>query len=396
MAYALDDLKKRLELKLEAPINFPPLEIEADLAVPSFKSNPNKLAEKITALGEPLIEKVEVAGGYVNLTLNKKILAGKILAEVSKFKNKYGWEAKKNKTILIDYSSPNIAKPMHIGHLRTTVLGMALKNIYLAGGYKVVGINYLGDWGTQFGKLALAWQKFGPAPLTIENLFDLYVKINQETEKDEQLEQEARDLFKKMEEGDKKLLALWKKFRDCSVKDFKKTYKELGTKFEVWSGESLFKKDALEIIKEAVKKGVATQEYEAAVVNLEKFGLKSYILAKSDGATLYAARDLAAAKWRFKKYRPEKNLYITGQEQEFYFKQIFKTLSLLGYAGEKMKHIGYNLVTIGGKKAATRKGRVVFLKDVLKEAVKKAKGNKKIGVIALIFNNLSQKRSKPI
>lgn len=396
MDYALNKLKKKLALPVSLRIEFPPHEIEADLSIPSFKENPKKIADKIKKLKIPLIEKVEVKSGYVNLTLHKNILAKQVFAEIKKVKNKYGWaKATKNK-VLIEYSSPNIAKPMHIGHLRNTVIGNALKNIYKAVGYKVISANYIGDWGTQFGLMLLAYKKEKKWEWTLEYMGKQYAKMANNAQKNPKLAEEARELFSKLEKGDKDLIKIWKKIRKISLREFKKIYKELGVSFDFWNGESFYKKSAKEAIKETLKKKVAHQEKGGpVVVEFKKDKLPSFLLEKADGATLYAARDLAAAKWRLKKYNPESIIYITGQEQELYFKQIFKTLELIGYPTEKLKHIGYNLVTIKGKKASTRAGRIVFVKDILKESIKKIK-DKKIAYGAVIYNTISQKRNRLI
>ncbi len=396
MTYTLDKLKKKLALPESLQIKFPPAEIEADLAIPCFREDPKKIASKIKGLKLPLIEEIKIEGRYVNLILNKNLLAKQVLSDIEKSGDKYGW-AKDGKKILIEYSSPNIAKPMHIGHLRNNVIGHSLEKIYEARGNKVTSINHIGDWGTQFGKLILAWQKWGPKPITTENLYKLYVRINKQTAKNKELEQEARDTFTKLEKGDKKLLKIWERFKNHSIKEFKKTYKEFDINFDLWLGESFYKEAAEKIIKEALKKGVAHKEEDGAiVVDLEKHKLPSYILQKADGSTLYAGRDLAAAKWRLQKYKPTKILYVVGHEQELYFKQIFKTLELLGYDSSKLEHINYNLITIGGKKASTRAGRTVFLDEVIKEALRRTKNNKIIGLGAVVYNTLSQKRNRAI
>ncbi len=396
MTYTLDKLKKKLALPESLQIKFPPAEIEADLAIPCFREDPKKIASKIKRLKLPLIEEIKIEGRYVNLILNKNLLAKQVFNDIEKAGNEYGW-AKDGKKILIEYSSPNVAKPMHIGHLRNNVIGHALENIYKARGNKVTTVNHIGDWGTQFGRLILAWQKWGPKPITVENLYKLYVRINKQCEKNKKLEQEARDLFTKLEAGDKKLEKLWDKFRTHSIKEFKKIYKEFDMEFDLWQGESFYQKESEKIIKEALKKGVATKEEDGAiVVDLEKHKLPSYILQKADGSTLYAGRDLAAAKWRLKNNKPARILYVVGHEQELYFKQIFKTLELLGYDAGKLEHISYNLITIKGKKASTRAGRTIFLNDVIKETLHRTKKNKIIGLGALVYNTVSQRRNRAI
>lgn len=381
MNYQLEKIKNSLRLPQGLAIISPPPEIKADLAIPCFQRSPQTVAKKIRS---SYIEKIEISGRYINLTLNKAKLAEKVLREIAKLKSRYGSRAPKKSVIFLEYSSPNIAKPMHIGHLRNTLIGNSLKKIYAALGYKVISANYLGDWGAQFGQLLAAWQKSQKKKIDIEYLAKLYAKkANKE---------EAAKMFSLLEKGDRQLTALWKKIREASIKEFKRIYKKLGVSFNLWRGESCYKNAARQAIKEALNKKIAEYSEGAVIVNLEKEGLRTYLLQRSDGSTLYSARDLAAAQWRLKKYQPAKILYVVGQEQSLYLKQIFKTLEKMGYAAAKLEHVSYNLVVIGGKKASTRAGRVVWAKDVLQKAEQKA--GKQIGIGAVIFNLLSQKRAK--
>ena len=393
MAYFLDNLEKKLKLPKEARIISPPAEAKADLAIPAFNLDKEKIAKKIKAIKNPLIAGVEVVGGYVNIKLDANKLAVSVIKNILEEKDKYGFNKDgKRKTIFIEYSSPNIAKPLHIGHLRNTVLGMALKNIYNANGYKVLTENWLGDWGKQYGLLMLALKKNPNG-----NLLDLYIWISKAAKKSKKIDQEARDIFRELEEGDKDLFKLWKKLRASSVRDFKKTYKRLGAEFDLWNGEYFYTPFMAGIVKEALKKGVAKKESDGpVVVDLSEYGLRSYLLAKTDGASLYDTRDLAAAKYRLQKYHPEKIIYVVGHEQELHLRQVFKTIELMGYQGEKLEHVWYGVVELKGVKMSTRAGNIIFIDNLLDEAIKKSKGNKVIAVGAIIYNMLSQSNGKNI
>jgi len=400
MNYLLDNLEKKLKLPKGAKLILPPAEVDADLAISAFKLDKEKIVKKIRLLKSSLVADVKVVGGYINIKFDTNKLAAGVIKNVLKKKDKYGFNASgKKKTVLVEYSSPNIAKPLHVGHLRNTVLGVVLKNIYSANGYKVLTENWLGDWGKQYGLLILAYQKWGNKNNDIEcrYLLDLYIRISKAAKKSKKIDQEARDIFRKLEEGDKSLLKLWKKFRDASVKDFKKTYKRLGAEFDFWHGEHFYTPFMEAVVKEALKKKVAKKEKGGpVVVDLDKYGLRSYLLAKTDGASLYDTRDLATAKYRLKKYKPEKIIHVVGHEQELHLKQLFKTMGLLGYPEEKLKHVSYGLVAMKGVKMSTRVGNIIFLDDLLDEAVKKSKGNKIIGIGAIIYNILSQSNERSI
>lgn len=382
--------------KLGYKIEIPPANVDADLAIPAFKLDKEKAVQLIKSLNNPLVSEVTIFGNYINIKLNTENLAPLVIKDIFQQKEKYGINSDgQKKTVIIEYSSPNIAKPMHIGHLRNTLIGNALKNIYEANGYKVVSANYIGDWGTHIGKILLAYQKW--PEIAKENLYELYVKIGPEIEKNPNLEKEAQELFRRLEEGDKKLVKIWKEFCEFSIKDFKKVYKILGISFDLWNGESFYQPFIKETLKEVLSKGIAAQEPDGPVV--VEFGqekLPSFLLQKSDGASLYSARDLALAKWRLEKYSPEKVIHVAGHEQELYFKQIFETLGLMGYPKEKFLHVSYGVVTLKGEKMSTRTGHVVLLEDLLKEAVKKANEDKIIGIGAVIYNTLVQSNEKDI
>ncbi len=270
--------------------------------------------------------------------------------------------------VVIDYSSPNIAKPFSVGHLRSTVIGDSLRRLFLAFGAEVTGVNFVGDWGTQFGKLLVAydlWSTKKAEELTIGDMFHLYVRFHKEAEKNPGLEEKARLYFKKLEEGDERLLRLWKIFKERSMKEFDRLYKYLGILPLIYFGESLFREKALEVIEELLQKGIAEISEGAVVVKFDD--LPPLVLRKKDGTTLYASRDIAAAIERVKRFAAELCLYVVGNEQKLHFQQIFRVLKLLGVPAE-FEHISFGLVTLPEGKMSTRKGRVVFLEDVIKEA----------------------------
>lgn len=375
-------LKKHFPID-ENLIEIPPNPELGDYAFPCFslakteKKSPlliaQELAEKIRKELPKEISNVDSKAGYVNFFLDKKILTEKALKEI--FKKDFGKSSEgKGKTIAIDLSSPNIAKPFGIGHLRSTIIGNSISNIAKFLGYKTIKINYLGDWGTQFGKLIVGYKKWGNEKElennTIKHLLEIYVKANQE-----EYEQEARDWFKKLEDGDKEALKLWKKFRELSLKEFNEIYKILGVEFDVWSGESEYNDKMEATVEELKKKGLLEESDNAQVVNLEKYNLGVCLIKKSDGATLYATRDITAAIDRYKKYKFSKMIYEVGQEQKLHFQQFFKVLELMGYDFAKnCVHVYHGLyLDADGKKFATRKGKTVFMKDILEETIELAK-----------------------
>ena len=388
--------------KIVDKVEIPPSEVDADLAIPAFKLDKEKLLEEIKKLNNPLFKEIKIVGQYINIKLDIEGLGPKIFAQINTEGDKFGFNNNgEGKKIMIEYSSPNIAKPMHMGHARNNAIGHALVNIYIANGYKVTTTNHLGDWGMSLAKIMLAYQKWGEIEQfeknPIHHLLDLYIRITKESEANPNLEDEARALFKKLENGDQELRSLWQKFRDVRVADFKRVYELLNIDFDIWNGESFYEPFINEIVQEALNKKVATRETGGpVVVNLDQYKLPSYLLCKSDGASLYGARDLAVGVWRLKNHNPDKILYVVGHEQELYLKQIFKTLGLMGYPEEKFEHISYGVVTLDGKKISTRSGNIIFLEDGLKEAIKKAKDNKEVGIGAVIFNILSQGKERDV
>jgi len=407
--------------EIESLIEIPPSSEMGDYSIPCFslakslKKNPVEIAKELSSkIKSKDLEKVEAKGPYLNFFLNKDKLADETLRRILKEKDKYGSaNIGRKKTIAIDLSAPNIAKPFGIGHLRSTIIGNSISNICSYLGYKPIKINYLGDWGTQFGKLIVAYKKFGDEKSLKKNpiryLLDLYVKGN-----DEQYESEAREWFKKLESGDKEAILLWKKFKELSLKEFEKIYSLLEIKFDVVSGESLYTDKMEAVVNDLEKKGILKESEGAKILDLEKFGLGVCLIKKSDGATLYATRDIAAAIDRYKKYKFSKMIYEVGQEQKLHFQQVFKILELLGYswAGDCI-HVYHGLyLDKDGKKFATRAGKTVFMSEVINEAISIAKSEiskrekissneleeraKKIALSAIIYGDLKNYRANDI
>jgi len=441
MNYALDiakkqivDLLKSKDIHDDIDIETPPENVKADFAVPLYKIaakrrvNPQIIAEEIKEkidLKNSMFLKVERSGAYLNFYLDTRKYNQSVLENIKKMGSDYGKSKDgKGKNIIIDYSSPNIAKPFSIGHLRSTVIGQALSNIYKFLGYKVIGDNHLGDWGTQFGKLLLAYDKWGSEKKLkkdpMKESLKLYVKFHEESKLDKKIEDEARGWFKKLEDGDKKAIKLWQLFKDLSLADFKRIYNMLEVKFDTEFGESFYQDKTKAIIKKCIKTKLAKWEIaleddgkpnkkgeKVLVINLKKYGIEApLLLQKSDGTTLYATRDLAAIDYRIKKYKPEEILYVVGSEQKLYFRQLFKVAELLGYKS-KLTHVDFGLIRIKDGKMSTREGKVILLEDVLSEAIKKVNDiinvrklnnkeketiSKIVGIGAIKYADLSQNR----
>jgi len=364
----------QLETILEVPKD-PTL---GDYALPCFilakeqKKAPHIIAQEL-AQTKPTngITKLQAVGPYLNIFIDTTSTAQETLTTIFKQKENYGQgTSAKKETILIECSSPNIAKPFGIGHLRSTIIGASLTRIARTQGAKVKTLNYLGDWGTQFGKLIVGYERWGDAkklktnPIT--HLLDLYVKVSA----DPTLEEHARAAFAKLEHGDKKYLKLWKQFKDLSITEFTKIYQQLGVEFDVYSGESLYNTDKDKVLLDLKNKKLLKKDQGAEIVDLSQYELGVALIQKSDGTTLYATRDIAAAKDRQQKYRFTQMWYEVGAEQTLHFRQLFKLLELLGYTwAQGLTHIDHGLyLDHDGKKFATRKGKTVFMKDILKEA----------------------------
>ena len=368
--------------QIEKMIEVPKDQKLGDYAFPCFilskeyKKNPIEIAkELVSKIKSKEFEKIESSGPYINFFLDKKYLAKQTLNSILKEKDKYGSSnIGKWKKIVLDMSSPNIAKPFGIGHLRSTIIGNSLASISQFLGFKTIKINYLGDWGTQFGKLIAGYNKKGDDKKLkkdpIKHLLELYIEGNKI-----EYEEESRQWFKKLEEGEKKTLLLWKKFKEYSLKDFNKLYDLLNIKFDVISGESLYNNKMKNTIQELENKNLLEISEGAKIVNLEKYNLGICLILKADGATLYATRDVTAAIDRYKKYKFEKMIYEVGQEQKLHFQQVFKILELLGYNWAKnCVHVYHGLyLDEDGKKFATRKGKTIFMEDILNETISLAK-----------------------
>ena len=368
-----------------------------------------ELAEKIDGTN---FEKIEVVGPYLNFFMNKEAVSQAVIGEVVKEKNNYGNSTfGNNGNVPIDMSSPNIAKPISMGHLRSTVIGNSIAFILEKIGYQPIRINHLGDWGTQFGKLIVAYKKWGSEEAVrqqpINELLRLYVQFHEEAEENPELEDEARAWFKKLEEGDQEANELWKWFRSESLKEFDKIYSMLEVEFDSYNGEAFYNDKMDEIVTLLEEKHLLTENQGAEIVDLTEYNLNPALIRKSDGATLYITRDLAAALYRKRTYDFAKSLYVVGNEQSNHFKQLKAVLKELGFDwSDDMEHIPFGLITQGGKKLSTRKGKIVLL-EVLNEAVTLA-GNqineknpdlanreevaKQVGVGAVIFHDLKNDR----
>ncbi len=412
-------VKIKLDVKkAESLITIPPNPKMGDYAFPCFTlgKNPKEEAEKLKKKIEKIdfIKKIEVMGPYLNFYLDKSILAKVVLGEIYKKRKNYGKEnIGRNKTIVLDYSAPNIAKPFGIGHLRSTVIGNCLKNVYEFLGYKTIGVNHLGDWGTQFGKLIVAYKKWGEESKLEENpikyLLKLYVKFHKEAEDDDSLVDQGREEFSKLEQGDKTNLLLWEKFRELSLDDFNRIYQILGVKFDSNKGEAFYM-PLVEKTIEQLKEKVKIEESEGAQVVKLGDKMPPVLIIKSNGATTYHTRDIAAVFYRLQKYRPEKIVYVVGQEQKLHFRQLFALLEKAGFS-DRFIHVDFGLFRFPEGKMSTRKGQVIFLEEVLQKSVDLALKiieeknpdleNKKgvaqmIGVGAIIFADLSNDRTRNI
>ncbi|MBO5222944.1 MAG: arginine--tRNA ligase [Clostridia bacterium] len=397
-------------------------EKNGDVCLPCFKlaktlrKSPMMIADTIKAcvVENEYIDKTESVSGYLNFFLNRTKISEYVLGEIAQKGEEYKPFESNGKTVCIDYSSINIAKPFHIGHLLTTVIGGSLYRIYKYLGYKTVGINHLGDWGTQFGKLIVAYKKWGNdediEKRTIKALLDLYVRFHKEAENDESLNEEGRYWFKQIEEGNEEALAIFEKFKTITLKEVNKVYDKLGIKFDSYAGESFYNDKMQPVIDELNAKNLLVESEGAKVVNLDEYNMAPCLILKKDGATLYATRDLAAAFYRKQTYDFDKCLYVVAYQQNLHFKQVFKVVELMGYDwAEKLVHVPFGMVSLEGMTLSTREGNVVFLEDVLNTSVEKVKAvmkekntdeedgvAEKVGVGAVIFYALSSARIKDL
>ncbi len=409
--------------KIEQLIEIPPRPEMGDYAFPCFQLSkvmrkaPNMIAEELkNQLSSEGFEKIENLGPYINFFVDKGEFSKNTIEKILNEKDDYGKSnIGEGKTVCVEYSSPNIAKPFHVGHLFTTAIGNALYKMFKAEGYNTVGINHLGDWGTQFGKLISAYKRWVDEEALeknpIDELLRIYVKFHKEAEKDPSLEDEGRAYFKALESGDEEAHALWKRFRDLSLKEFQRVYDILGVKFDSLAGEAFYNDKMDAVIDMLKEKNLLVESNGAQVVMLEEYNMPPCIILKGDGASIYATRDLAAALYRKKTYDFYKSIYVVGTPQALHFKQVFKVLELAGNEWAKdCVHVGFGLVKFADRKLSTRNGEIVLLDDLLNQSISKTaeiiKDNdsiedkedvaKKIGVGAVIFTYLKNSREKDI
>ena len=405
-------------------LEYPPDPKMGDVALPCFKlsrtlrTSPVQIA---STLADGLVfdsaSKVEAVSGYINAFISDSyVVSSTLKGLIDKGENIGRLDTGVGKTMCIDYSSPNMAKRFHIGHLGTTAIGNSIKRIHEFAGYKCVGINHLGDWGTQYGRLAVAYERWGSREeverLGVKELERIYQKFYIEAEKDPSLNDEARAAFTKMENGDEELLAIWRWFREISLKEFMTTYNLLGIDFESYSGESFYNDKMDAVVREIDEKGLLVESEGAKIVPLEDYNMPPCIILKSDGSTIYATRDITAALYRKNTYNFDKCIYVTDAGQSLHFAQFFKVIGLMGYDWEdQLVHVPYGKISVGGQKLATRAGNAVLLTDLFDEAISRVRAvieeknpdseNKeeiarKVGVGAVLFNQLSTGRIKDI
>lgn len=423
IAKGLGNMSEAEVMKL---IEIPPQDKMGDFALPCFSfakilhKNPKIIAEGIKETLQKVqselgIEKVEAVNGYLNIFMNREKYVQYWINKMKK--SNFGMKKTgADKTICMDYSSPNIAKNFHVGHLRTTVIGNSLYKIYKKLGYQVVRINHLGDWGTQFGKLIVAYKKWSDeatvAKKGIEELLRIYVKFNIEAGKNPELVDEARSWFVKMEQNDDEAIGIWKWFKEISILEYTRVYELLGVSFDSYAGESFYRDKVPSIVKELKNKGLLKKSQGANIIDLSNYDMPPCLITKSDGGSIYHSRDIAAVLYRKETYQFDKCLYVTGVEQSLHFKQVFKAIELMGYDwADRLIHVPYGLVSLEGEKLSTRNGNIIYAEDLLHEAVERAKNiiqdknpdlkgekevAKKVGVGAVVFHDLFNQRIKNI
>ncbi|VEU81066.1 arginine--tRNA ligase [Haploplasma axanthum] len=421
----IETLKENIKNIIEGKYNITNVTVEdgkienVDISVPLFvvskqtKKNPKVVFDEL----EPVlkfeeIKEVNFLNGFLNINLDPKLVSKKVLESILEQKEEYGKsDINKLEIIVMDYSSPNIAKSFGVGHLRSTMIGNAIKNLYLKTGAKVVGINHLGDWGTQFGKMIVAYKKWGNEESIkkdpINELQKLYVRFHDEEKTNPELEQEGRDAFRKLELNDPEMIQLWNWFKDESLKEFMRVYERLNVTFDSYNGEAFYNDKMDAVVEELKEKNLLVEDAGATIVNLEAFNLPPALIKKSDGATLYMTRDLAAILYRAKTYNFTKVLYVVGNEQKLHFEQLKAVSKLMGYNFD-IEHIGFGLVLVDGKKMSTRGGKFKRLEEVIEQAVLDAKAaiteknpnlaNKDkvaeaVGIGAIVFNDLKNDRN---
>lgn len=405
-------------------LEIPPKADMGDYAFPCFqlaktlrKAPPMIAADLAEKIGEvEILHRLEVKGAYLNFFLKKEMFV-KSMMENANVDNFGSSTIGNGKTICIDYSSPNVAKNFHVGHLRTTIIGNSLYKIYSKLGYQVERINHLGDWGTQFGKLIVAYKTWGSKDAVekdgVSELMRLYVKFHEEAEKDDSLNDQARDWFTQMEKGNEEALSIWQWFVDISLKEYKVTYELLGMEFDHYLGESFYRDKTADVVKRLQDADLLKESEGAQIVDLEEYNMAPCLIMKKDGSSIYATRDLAAIFYRKATWNFDKCLYVTGQEQKLHFAQVFKVVELLGneWAKDSLVHIPYGLVSLEGAKLSTRSGNIIYAEDILLEAIDKVKNviaeknpdledkdevAKIVGVGAILFHDLYNQRIKDV
>lgn len=417
------NLEGLTEDEIKSMIEIPQDQSMGDYAFPCFRlaktmrKAPNliaaELAEKLQ--GEPLFSEVSPVNAYVNMFVSREEMMKSTISEVLKEKENFGRsDIGGNKKVIVEFSSPNIAKPFHIGHIRSTVIGNSLSKIYDALGYDVFKINHLGDYGTQFGKMICAYRRWGNREdvinSPIKTLLGYYTKFHVEVEEHPELEDEARAIFTKLEQGSKEEVELWQWFREESLKEFQRVYDMLGIEFDSYNGESFYSDKMPRFEKELLDKGLLQESKGAQVVDLEKYKLGTALIKKSDGSSLYITRDIAAAVYRKENYDFYKNIYVVATQQNLHFQQLFKIIELMGYDwANQCVHVPFGMVRLEEGTMSTRHGRVVFLEDVLNGAIEKTREiieeknpnienleeiTSQVGIGAVVFNELSNNRIK--
>lgn len=427
-------IKDQIKIKIEEVIsNLYGIDVEVvierpksiemgDISVPVFtlskqlKKAPVAIATEIAnEFSSEIVDKVEVINGYINLFLNKSMFTNETLSTILKINSDYAnGIGNEDKTVIVEYSSPNIAKPFHIGHIRTTLIGAALYNTFKKRGYNTVGINHLGDYGTQFGKLIVAINNWGNKDEIVKDpipkLLELYIKFHDEAEANPKLEDEAREWFTKLENGNSEAYELWEWIREVSLVEFNRVYDMFGIKFDSYAGESFYSDQMPAIIEDMKSKGVLVEDDGAGIVRLEDYDMPNALVTKRDGSTMYITRDLAAAKYRHEKYNFYKNIYVVGYQQELHFNQWMKIHELMGNDWvSDCVHVPFGTVSLEEGSLSTRAGRVLFLEDVLNKAISKSKEildekksnisdidtvSKQIGIGAIVFQELFINRKK--
>ena len=405
-------------------LELPPDSAMGDYAFPCFKlarslrkAPPMIAAELVKIIDARFLSRVEAVGGYLNFFIDKALYASSVVEAVLGADGRYGATTEgEGKTICIDYSSINIAKRFSIGHLSTTAIGNSLYKIYNYLGYKCVGINHLGDWGTQFGKMIAAYKHWGSREMVeqggVQALSDLYVRFHAEAEKDDSLNDEGRAWFKKIEQGDEEAISIWQWFKELTLKDVQRVYDMLGVKFDSYAGESFYIDKMQPVIDELRAKGLLKESDGAYLVDLSEYNMPPCLILRSDGASLYHTRDLAAAFYRKATYDFTKCLYVVAYQQDLHFKQLFKVIELMGYDWAKdLEHVAFGMISFEGQALSTRHGRILYLEDLLDRSIEKARKiidekspqleNKdevarKVGIGAVVFFALSASRIKDI